>query len=65
MPSLLILQGIIRFDFLTSYVKMSKLEYTKPVAFINREKELGFLSNYLDEKPEGILFADSNVFCSC
>jgi AAA+ ATPase superfamily predicted ATPase len=37
---------------------MSKnnLEYRKYAAFINREKELQFLSAYIDEEPESILF---------
>lgn len=35
---------------------MPKTEYTKDVAFINREPELRFLSEFLKERPESILF---------
>jgi AAA+ ATPase superfamily predicted ATPase len=34
----------------------NKLEYRKDVAFINREKELAFLEDYVNERPESILF---------
>jgi len=33
-----------------------KLRYKKDVAFINREKELKFLQEYIDIRPESILF---------
>jgi AAA+ ATPase superfamily predicted ATPase len=33
-----------------------KLEYKKDVAFINREKELQYLRDYIDIRPESILF---------
>jgi AAA+ ATPase superfamily predicted ATPase len=33
-----------------------KLEYRKRAAFINREKELGFLREYVNIQPESILF---------
>jgi AAA+ ATPase superfamily predicted ATPase len=34
----------------------NKLEYRKDVAFINREKELTFLEEYINIRPESILF---------
>lgn len=33
-----------------------KLEYKKDVAFINRERELKYLREYIDVRPESILF---------
>ena len=33
-----------------------KLEYRKDVAFINREQELKYLRDYIDIRPESILF---------
>ena len=35
---------------------MSNLKYTKDVAFVNREKELSYLNQCLQERPESILF---------
>jgi len=35
---------------------MNKKEYIKSVAFINREQEIEYLKNYLNEEPEGVLF---------
>lgn len=37
-------------------MKTSKPELRKDVAFINRQKELAFLEEYIAEKPESILF---------
>jgi len=34
----------------------NKLEYRKYAAFINRQRELKFLENYIDDEPESILF---------
>lgn len=34
----------------------AKSKYRKDVAFINRQKELSYLGNYIDERPESILF---------
>ena len=34
----------------------NKLEYKKDVAFINRERELKYLRDYIDIRPESILF---------
>lgn len=31
-------------------------QYSKDVAFINRQKELAFLKKYINERPESILF---------
>jgi len=33
-----------------------KFNYRKDVAFINHEKELEFLEEYINERPESILF---------
>jgi AAA+ ATPase superfamily predicted ATPase len=37
-------------------MKKGKLEYRKYSAFINRNAELRFLKNQIDEEPEAILF---------
>ncbi|MGE5340642.1 MAG: ATP-binding protein [Candidatus Omnitrophota bacterium] len=37
-------------------MKRDKTEYRKDVAFINRQKELAFLEEYIDERPESIIF---------
>ena len=33
-----------------------KFEYRKDVAFINRERELNYLRDYIEIRPESILF---------
>jgi len=37
-------------------MKEDKFKYRKSAAFINRQRELTFLENYVDEEPESILF---------
>lgn len=37
-------------------MKKEKFEYRKRVTFINRQQELKFLENYINEEPESILF---------
>jgi AAA+ ATPase superfamily predicted ATPase len=36
--------------------KKNQLEYRKEVAFINRERELSYLAEYMNTRPESILF---------